>query len=141
QKRIGIFPYTIAKAKLLSRKRNDDSFKPVHEAFVRVLNLAKKADHSPIDEAGFATTSEKALYRAFLDVRQAYRAKNTQLDAQETLNELAKLADPIHLFFEQNMVMSDNDKHRQNRLALLRDIGKLINDYADLSVIEWKQHF
>src|SRR5699024_1319413 len=122
QKRIGVFSYTITKAKLLSSQRNVDKFNPDHEAYI-------------------TTSSEEALYRAFLDVRRAYDISNAQLDAEAALAELEKLADPIHLFFEHNMVMSDNEKHRQNRLALLRDIGELVNDFADLSTIEWKQHF
>src|SRR5699024_5015685 len=43
-KGIGVLSYTVDKASLLSEKRNDDAFKPVQEALVRVLNLAEKAD-------------------------------------------------------------------------------------------------
>ncbi|MFP3490145.1 glycine--tRNA ligase subunit beta, partial [Staphylococcus sp. SIMBA_130] len=39
---IGNFDYTIAKAKLLSEKRNDENFKHIQEALVRALNLSDK---------------------------------------------------------------------------------------------------
>src|SRR5699024_11182304 len=62
---IGIFGYTSAKANVLSAKRNDDQFKNVQEALVRVLNLAKKADYTDVSTDLFETSSEKSLYEQY----------------------------------------------------------------------------
>ena len=39
------------------------------------------------------------------------------------------------------MVMADDDQVKGNRLALVEKISNLIKEYADLTVIEWKQQF
>ncbi|SFD54993.1 glycyl-tRNA synthetase beta chain [Lentibacillus persicus] len=139
--KIGVIPYTAQKAELLSYERNNPDFKPVQEALVRVLNLAAKTEEMTISESVFKTESEQKLYDTYLSVEKAYTKINQQQEARNALDELGRLAQPIHDFFDYNMVMTDDEAVRRNRLALLHNIASLIYDYADLSAIEWKQHF
>ncbi|GGJ83296.1 glycine--tRNA ligase beta subunit [Lentibacillus kapialis] len=138
---IGIIPYLAAKAENLSRKRNNPEFKPVQEALVRVLNLAAKTDSATVKQEIFETDSEKKLYDMYLKVRDDYHNATKDREAVNALHQLGNLAQPIHDFFDHNMVMTDVESVRGNRLALLNNIAGLIYDYADLSTIEWKQHF
>ncbi|WP_156290704.1 glycine--tRNA ligase subunit beta [Oceanobacillus salinisoli] len=140
KKDIGIFEYTEKKAKLLSDKRNDASFKPVQEALVRVLNLANKTDYTNVAASQFETESEKGLYDTFLGIVDEYRQANKELDADVALKCLSKLAEPIHAFFDHNMVMAEDEEVRNNRLGLVNVIAETIIEFADLSLIEWKQH-
>lgn len=140
QKEIGIFSYTTEKARLLSVKRNDAQFKEIEEALVRVLNLAKKREEIDIDPTLFETKSEKILFEQYKNVYIDYKEARKQEDAEQALACLSALAPPIHLFFEHNMVMTDDTQLRNNRLALLYKIAFLIDDFADLSAIQWKQH-
>ncbi|HLS59598.1 MAG TPA: glycine--tRNA ligase subunit beta [Virgibacillus sp.] len=137
---IGFFFYTIEKAKVLSAKRNDEPFKTVEEALVRVLNIAKNKETSHINEALFETESERLLFKQYEEVAKQYEEAKTRYDAEQTLIELSSLATPIHDFFENNMVMTDDKSLRSNRLALLNKIAAFVNDYADLAKIQWKQH-
>ncbi|HEY4602665.1 MAG TPA: glycine--tRNA ligase subunit beta [Cerasibacillus sp.] len=138
---IGILTYAKDKARLLSAKRNDESFKTNQEALVRVLNLSEKAERVEIDEEVFITTSEKALYQAYLETKETYLKAEKADNAEQALNALSKLSQPIHEFFEDNMVMAKEDDVRHNRLALLYSISTLIRSFANLQLIEWKQHF
>ncbi|GAA0602239.1 glycine--tRNA ligase subunit beta [Virgibacillus siamensis] len=138
---IGVVTYSFDKARLLSEKRNDPSFKFVQEALVRTLNLAKKADHSKVDSTKFVTPSEQRLYNIFTDVAKRFSNVNDEHQAGAALSILSELADPIHEFFEHNMVMADDAAIRNNRLGLVNSISDLIRDFADLSAIEWKQQF
>lgn len=140
-KEIGIFDYTLAKAKVLSTKRNEDGFKSVQEALVRVLNLSNKAEGIEVDPALFETESEASLFTAYRAAFERYQLADNEKNEEEALECLGELAVPIHHFFDHNMVMADDDQLRKNRLALIKKIALLINDYADLTVIEWKQHF
>lgn len=140
-KEIGVFDYTLAKARVLSTKRNDNQFKYVQEALVRILNLAGKAETSAVDPAAFKTDSEATLFRTYEVVQEKFNLLNQEQKASEALLCLGELAEPIHQFFDHNMVMADDKQLRNNRLALVKNISILINDYADLTVIEWKQHF
>ncbi|HEX6593239.1 MAG TPA: glycine--tRNA ligase subunit beta [Bacillota bacterium] len=138
---IGIVPYTLDKAEILSEKRQDKTFKPVQEALVRVLNLAQKASETDVDPALFATPSEEQLYEALLSATDDYEIAHNSRQAEQALKAIETLTNPIHQFFEHNMVMADDHNIRTNRLSLLKHIADLIGDYADLSTIEWKQHF
>lgn len=140
-KQIGIMSDMVKKASILSAKRNDPSFKPIQEALVRVLNLAEKTDEMNIDQELFETESESKLFDSYEIVYDNYTKKIEEGDYQAAFTYLESLADPIHLFFEHNMVMSDNVQLKKNRLALLNRIALLLHSFADLNAIEWKQHF
>jgi len=138
---IGVIPYMVAKAENLSQERNNPEFKPVQEALVRVLNLAGKTDQTTVSRSVFETDSEEKLYETYLTVKKSYDRANKKQAAGEALRQLGKLSQPIHEFFDHNMVMADDASIRHNRLALINHIAASIYDYADLSAIEWKQHF
>lgn len=138
---IGVIHYTIAKAALLSEKRHDPGFKTVHEALVRVLNIANKTDEKEINTAFFRTESEKALYKQYVSVKDTFKMADDKMEAENALKAIGKLADHIHDFFDNNMVMTDEEELKNNRLALMNGIAALISSYADLTKIEWKQHF
>lgn len=141
KKRIENLPYLMEKARVLSSKRNDDEFKTVQEALVRVLNLAEKAQDTEVDSNLFETASEQKLYEVFRAVKKNYEQLNNNKNADEALNKISELAAPIHEFFDDNMVMAEDVKVRKNRLGIIYNLAQLIVDYADLSEIEWKQTF
>jgi len=134
-------PYLMKKASIISSKRNDDRFRIVQEALVRVLNLAEQAQDVNIDPDLFETEAEQNLYDVLQEVIPAYHLKDTNKEADEALNQLSQLASPIHDFFETTMVMADDQKVRENRLGMIYQIARLIKDYADLAEVEWKQNF
>ncbi|HLQ71850.1 MAG TPA: glycine--tRNA ligase subunit beta [Bacillota bacterium] len=138
---IGNLPYTIEKAKILSEKRQDDAFKTVHEALMRVLHLADKTNDTTVHPNILETESEKELWHAYQNAYTAFQHADIKKDAQSCIESIASLAEPIHMFFEHNMVMADNKEIRENRLALIQQIVQFIKQFADLSLIEWKQHF
>ena len=51
----------------------------------------------------------------------------------DTLKALIDLNAPVDDFFERIMVMDENPERRANRLALLRDVQRLLGSVADLS--------
>src|SRR5699024_2657994 len=137
---IGILSYKFAKAKLLSTKRSDPSFKLTQESFVRVLNLSDQNENTDIDTKLFNTPSEKDLYTKFIEVKDEFNRFEAELEADKSLEQLMLLAEPIHDFFENNMVMDPNEALKTNRLALVNAIAALIKQFADLTLIEWRQH-
>lgn len=138
---IGNFVYVIKKANVISEKRHDKTFKTVHEALVRVLHLADAKNTDDVDTTLFQTASERKLYHAFHSVKSEYKQADEAMDATTALECIASLASPIHTFFEENMVMAEDSYVRRNRLAFIQQLAMFIQQYADLSVIEWKQQF
>ena len=53
----------------------------------------------------------------------------------EALTSLACLEQPIATFFETVMVMDENEKKRNNRLALLATLRDLFSRVADISLV------
>ncbi len=105
------------------------------EAFTRAVNLAGKTECETIEESLFETAAETALY-------QASQAAKTKIDGAvqsraylEALQIVAELAEPIDAFFAAVMVMVDDARVRDNRLALLRSISSLTRTIADFSKI------
>lgn len=134
-------PYIMNKASLLSAKRNENSFRKIQEALVRVLNLAKNTKDTEINTSLFQTDSERELYNMLAKVTPQFHKFNDAKEADKTLKSLSELADPIYEFFENNMVMTEDKNIRENRLSMMHKISQLILTYADLAEVEWKQNF
>lgn len=140
-RKFGVIHYNIEKTKLLADKRNDPTFKVTEEALVRIMNVSKEnMDDQLIDATLFQTESENNLYKCFKNVRKAFMEADKQYNAEVALQELGKLAVPIHHFFEHNMVMAEDETIKDNRISLVSHISSLIRSFADLTLIEWKQH-
>lgn len=135
-----VVPITVNKALVLSEKRHDNSFKQTSEAFVRVLHLLKHVSKEQVDDSLFTTKSEKELYESYKQVKEAYEKAEKEHLVTESFDILSTLTNPIHAFFEHNMVMAEDARIKENRLALVGQIATLILTYADLTKIEWKQH-
>src|SRR5690625_1984174 len=82
-KNLGSLAYTHNKAVVLSSKRNDDAFKPVQEALVRVLNLNTEQAAKEIQKNLFITESEEILYEKYLKVKNSFQVNNIELKAEE----------------------------------------------------------
>lgn len=138
----GQMRYMVDRAKLLSEKRHDDSFKRVEEALVRVLNLVKDEEKElSINTSLFETDSERELYEKYNEVKDIFTKTHHQRDAKGSLSAIAGLTEQINTFFEHNMVMTDDEAIKLNRLALLTKIRNLVSEFANLRLIEWKQSY
>lgn len=138
---VGHYSLALEKAKILSHKKNAQAFKVHQEAIVRVLNLAKHGQDTEhkIDPHLFETPSEEDLYKKYEEVGQAFNMCIQEFNAKKAFEQLLRLTEPIHEFFENNMVMAEDKKIKENRLSLLNDLAKLFNQFANLSLIQWKQ--
>ncbi|SIS36829.1 glycine--tRNA ligase subunit beta [Salimicrobium flavidum] len=136
---IGYYSITKEKAHLLSEKRNEESFRYVHEAFGRVLNMSGKAEGSSVDSSLFMKEEETKLFTMHLEIKKEFFKQLDQGEVVESLRTLSDLAEPIHNFFENIMVMTEDRDIRLNRLALLKDIADTIYTFADFNAVQWKQ--
>src|SRR5699024_2830051 len=137
QNKLGKLHDTLEKGKILSNKKHDEAFKEKVESFIRALNIGKKHELRKVDVALFQSDSEKALYEKYETIKQ--RVLDAQYNEKIVLEELEKLAEPIHIFFEKNMVMDKDEAIKNNRIALLTQISELLRSFADLTLIEWKK--
>ncbi|MCR5834311.1 MAG: glycine--tRNA ligase subunit beta [Selenomonadaceae bacterium] len=105
------------------------------QSFVRVSNLAKKAESAKMTESLFTLDAEKVLFRAFEAIKVAADELIAKKDYLGALEILKKLSAPIDGFFDSVMVMDEDAAIRANRLALLKSIDDLIAKVADFGKI------
>jgi glycyl-tRNA synthetase beta chain len=102
----------------------------------RIANILRKAG----DPAGLEVSkglleldAELALHSALENSREKVGPLLEQRRYAEILNELADLRDPVDRFFDDVMVMADDEAVRNNRLAILGELRALFLDVADIS--------
>ena len=124
---------TVVKA--LDRFQSSDAANQIIAANKRVANLLKKIETSKLP-ASFSTNlaAEPAEQKLFESLNQTTFADNASINEQ--LETLALLQQPIDAFFEEVLVMDDDPKIRDNRLALLRDLRHLFLRVADFSLLQ-----
>ena len=76
-------------------------------------------------------SQEKDLYAA---IQSTVKAQPATVD--ELLNMVVKLIPSINAFFDKVLVMAEDEKVKQNRLALVGQIANLSYGLADLGKLE-----
>ena len=129
-----VFAVTLKAAALEQFLATPDAVKTI-QSFVRVSNLAKKADSTDIDSTLLTLDAEKVLFKAFEAVKVAADELVDKKDFLGALDVLKKLSTPIDSFFDAVMVMDENLTVRKNRLALLKSTDELLAKIADFGKI------
>ncbi|GFO61640.1 glycine--tRNA ligase beta subunit [Geomonas silvestris] len=122
-----------AKIAALAEFRNREDFVPLAVAFKRVVNIVKEGVATPVAEALFQDPAEGALYGALTAVSGKVSGAVASGAYTQALAEIATLKESVDLFFDKVMVMAEDEKVRQNRLALLTGIARLFAQLADFS--------
>ena len=108
-------------------------------AYGRAANiLAKSADksQSKVSTELLEKMEEKALYEAMESTSSAVSVHLTAEAYGEALTSFAQLRQPVDAFFENVTVNADDEKLRQNRLTLLSELIKNMQNIADFSQIQ-----
>jgi glycyl-tRNA synthetase beta chain len=104
----------------------------------RIANILKKIDKvdTKIDESLLQEQAEKDLYQTLKQLTDTVTPLFDRRDYQQALSQLAQLREPVDRFFDDVMVMVDDDKLKNNRLALLQNLRALFLRVADLSRLQ-----
>jgi glycyl-tRNA synthetase len=105
------------------------------DSYARCVRIVRNIDeHYELHPELFSEPAEKALYEAYLKVQSRLSGNATAADAIAAIREL--LVDPITTFFDDVLVMVDDETIRNNRLALMQAIRDLTKGFADLSQLQ-----
>jgi glycyl-tRNA synthetase beta chain len=118
---------------MLKDHLEDEDFKPSMEALTRVINLAKKVEDeaAKINPELFENDAEKALYEATTRLENDF----VEQTVEENYKALVSLRPLIEAYFEQTMVMVEDEAVRNNRLLQLRKISKMSLALASLDTL------
>ncbi|RTE65443.1 glycine--tRNA ligase subunit beta [Amphritea opalescens] len=104
----------------------------------RVSNILSKQDATVADsvsEALLQEDAEKALAKAVAEKTVQLAPLFAEGNFKEVLEQLAELRPVVDKFFDEVMVMADDEAVRNNRLALLKQLRNLFLGVADISAL------
>ena len=106
------------------------------QAATRVANLCKKIEtETAINPQLFEVEAETALHQAAMEANKEVLAASVKYDYAAVLAEATKLVGPINKFFDDVMVMAEDEKIKNNRLALLSAVKDVTHAVGDLNAI------
>lgn len=109
---------------------------PLVQVSVRVSNLCKKIEKEvAISGALFKDESENKLHEVVAAVSKEIIPEIVLYDYAAVLKAGEKVIDPVNTFFDNVMVMDEDENVKNNRLAMLEEVRGIVNAVGDLSLL------
>jgi glycyl-tRNA synthetase beta chain len=89
-----------------------------------------------VDQKLLSETAEKQLYAQLLELGDGVAKQFAQGQYLQGLEQLAELRPAVDLFFDEVMVMVDDNSLKNNRLALLDQLLQSFRLVADFSRLQ-----
>ena len=130
------FADLVARAQALNTFVAAEEAPALIQAATRVANLCKKIEEeTAINPQLFVAPAEGELHDAAVASSKEVLAATVKYDYAAVLAEATKLVAPINKFFEDVMVMDEDVRVKNNRLALLSAVKDITHAVGDLSAI------
>ncbi|MHB1125780.1 MAG: glycine--tRNA ligase subunit beta [Bacillota bacterium] len=123
------------RAAAVAEFRKTEGFNALITGFTRAANLSRKAPPWVVEPRLFQEEVEHRLYQALERVKAEAELHLREKNYLRVLLEMSNLREPIDRFFEGVLVMAEDERVRNNRLAMLKDIATFMSSVADLSKI------
>ncbi|MDO8737139.1 MAG: glycine--tRNA ligase subunit beta, partial [Thermoleophilia bacterium] len=124
-----------ALAQALDAFRSTPGFDDLHTAYFRSRKIADKAGEgfadAAIDESLFEDDAEASLYKYLNDAAPQVEQLAATRDYPEALALAAGIRIAVDRFFDAVMVMAEDEKIRNNRLALLTRVAGMLMSLGD----------
>lgn len=109
---------------------------PMVQVSVRVSNLCKKIEKEvAISGALFKDESENKLHEVVAAVSKEIIPEIVLYDYAAVLKAGEKVIEPVNTFFDNVMVMDEDENVKNNRLAMLEEVRGIVNAVGDLSLL------
>ncbi|MFU2124012.1 glycine--tRNA ligase subunit beta [Gallibacterium anatis] len=128
-----------ARVKAVNHFRTLDAAQALAAANKRVQNILSKVDGvlpENIDLSLCCEPQEINLAERVLELQRELQPLFEKGDYQTALSRLADLRESVDSFFDNVMVNAEDEKLRQNRLALLKNLRDLFFKIADISLLQ-----
>ncbi|MEH6531112.1 MAG: glycine--tRNA ligase subunit beta [Photobacterium frigidiphilum] len=127
------------RVKAVSHFRSLDAAESLAAANKRVGNILAKFDGElplAVDSSLLVEDAEKALAEKVEAMIAALAPVFAEGNYQQALSELATLREPVDAFFDNVMVMADDEKLKVNRLTMLSLLRNEFLKVADISLVQ-----
>ncbi|KXF83475.1 glycine--tRNA ligase subunit beta [Enterovibrio coralii] len=127
------------RVKAVTHFRSLDAAESLAAANKRVGNILAKYDgelSDTINSELLVEDAEKALAEKVTAMVEALKPVFAAGDYQAALTQLADLREPVDTFFDNVMVMAEDEALKANRLALLNTLRSQFMNVADISLLQ-----
>ena len=125
-----------ARCKVLAAYVEAGNAEPLVQVSVRVSNLCKKIEKEvAISGALFKDESENKLHEVIAAVSKEIIPEIVLYDYAAVLKAGEKVIEPVNTFFDNVMVMDEDENVKNNRLAMLEEVRGIVNAVGDLSLL------
>ncbi len=124
-----------------------DEYIPLAIAFKRPINILRQArekgfgKQERLDEKLLVEEEERRLYRAYREVEPEVRGAIARADYAAALGLLAKLRPAVDAFFDEVMVLCEEEDLRENRLALMQLLAEMFLSFADFTRLRGEEEY
>jgi len=101
----------------------------------RLKNIIKDPGEFTISEDTFIQKEEKILYDIFKESRAKIESLMLNHRYMEVCSKILEMKPVIDNFFDKVMVMAEEQRLKENRIALVQQIDQLLSKIADFSLI------
>jgi glycyl-tRNA synthetase beta chain len=123
----------VKKIKAFEGIRHDQSFDLLAGSFKRIRNIIKDHRDTEVNSALLQEDAEKTLFSTYKKLDEIGVEKLDAADYLGFLTEMMALKEPVDRFFDDVMVMTEDEAVKHNRLNLLTGINRLILRVGDIS--------
>lgn len=124
------------RCKALAAYVEAENAEPLVQVSVRVSNLCKKIEKEvAISGALFKDESENKLHEVVAAVSKEIIPEIVLYDYAAVLKAGEKVIEPVNTFFDNVMVMDEDENVKNNRLAMLEEVRGIVNAVGDLSLL------
>ncbi len=123
----------VLRIEALRNIRSREAFVVLSGSFKRIRNITKENMATEVREDLLVEQAEKELYEVVERVRSDVQPLIDKQEYDKALEVLLQMKQPVDLFFDQVMVMADDERIRVNRLNLLTVLRELVLRIGDIS--------
>lgn len=124
---IGIqsLPDLLARARALQAMRDADQFRSLVLSSRRIYNIVKDWAEFELKPEMLVEEAEKDLYTTFVAVRDEVASAVRERGYEDALKSMEALVAPLDRFFNEVLVIAEDEGLRDNRIALLQSIRRI----------------
>lgn len=127
------FDKRIEAVKQFSAMESAESLSAANKRIANILKKVKTDIATEINESLLTEEAEQSLYQTINKLAGQVTELTNARDYTQAMSLLAEVRQPVDNFFDQVMVMAEDEKVKQNRLALLNKLYSLFKRIADIS--------
>ncbi|MBW2328211.1 MAG: glycine--tRNA ligase subunit beta [Deltaproteobacteria bacterium] len=123
----------LARIEALDSIRSRDEFSVLAGSFKRIRNIIKGNSATTVDPSLFTEEAENELFTTLTAVSEKVQPMIESRDYSGALADMLTMKEPVDRFFDDVMVMTEDQAVRANRLNLLTALGALVRQVGDIS--------